>query len=57
MSLENWYRKKHRWDVPKGESLANFSLGMESSDGTSSYFVSVVEGAIRRRSGGAIGIA
>ena len=30
MSLENWYRKKHRWDVPMGESLANFSLGMES---------------------------
>ena len=30
MSLGNWYRKKHRWDVPMGESLANFSLGMES---------------------------
>ena len=30
MSLENWYRKKHRWDVPMGESLANFSLGTES---------------------------
>ena len=30
MSLENWYRKKHRWDVPMGESLANVSLGMES---------------------------
>ena len=30
MSLENWYRKKHRWDVPMGESLANISLGMES---------------------------
>jgi hypothetical protein len=30
MSLENWSRKKHRWDVSLGESLANFSLGMES---------------------------
>jgi hypothetical protein len=30
MSLENWCRKKHRWDVPMGESLANFSLGTES---------------------------
>jgi len=26
----NWCRRKHRWDVPMGESLANFSLGMES---------------------------
>jgi len=30
MSLGNWYRKKHRWDVPMGESLENFSLGRES---------------------------
>jgi inosine-uridine nucleoside N-ribohydrolase len=30
VSLGNWYRKKHRWDVSMGESLANFSLGMES---------------------------
>jgi len=29
-SLGNWYRKKHRWDVPMGESVANFSLGTES---------------------------
>ena len=30
MSLEYWYRKKHRWDVPMGEVVENFSLGMES---------------------------
>jgi hypothetical protein len=30
MGLEYWYRKKHRWDVPMGKSLANVSLGMES---------------------------
>ena len=30
MSLGNWCRRKHRWDVPMGEVLENFSLGMES---------------------------
>jgi hypothetical protein len=30
MSLENRYRRKHRWDVPMGEVLQTSPLGTES---------------------------
>lgn len=37
MSLENWCRKRHRWDVPMGEVLQTSPWEWSPSDGTSSY--------------------
>jgi hypothetical protein len=37
LSLENWYRKKHRWDVPMGEVLQTSPWERSPSDGESSY--------------------
>lgn len=30
LSLENWARRRHRWEAPMGEALQTFPLGMES---------------------------
>ena len=37
MSLGNWYRRKHRWDVPMGEVLQTSPWEWSPSDGKSSY--------------------
>lgn len=37
MSLENWYGRKHRWDVPMGEVLQTSLWERSPSDAQSSY--------------------